>query len=62
MDARKMDRPVQHHTFLADVADVRQIEQGLLQLMEDFQAGSLRAFGELVLPTLSLALPALCGP
>ena len=49
MDARKMDRPVQHHTFLADVADVRQIEQGLLQLMEDFQAGSLRAFGELAL-------------
>ncbi|XP_050732604.1 lateral signaling target protein 2 homolog isoform X5 [Eriocheir sinensis] len=29
-----------------DVADVRQIEQGLLQLMEDFQAGSLRAFGK----------------
>ncbi|XP_045122346.1 lateral signaling target protein 2 homolog isoform X2 [Portunus trituberculatus] len=46
LDARKMDRPVQHHTFLADVADVRQIEQGLLQLMEDFQAGSLRAFGK----------------
>ncbi|KAG0712542.1 Coiled-coil domain-containing protein 28B [Chionoecetes opilio] len=46
MDARQMDRPVQHHTFLADVADVRQIEQGLLQLMEDFQAGSLRAFGK----------------
>lgn len=50
MDARQMDRPVQHHTFLADVADVRQIEQGLLQLMEDFQAGSLRAFGKLILP------------
>ncbi|XP_050732598.1 lateral signaling target protein 2 homolog isoform X1 [Eriocheir sinensis] len=46
IDARKMDRPVQHHTFMADVADVRQIEQGLLQLMEDFQAGSLRAFGK----------------
>ncbi|XP_042239102.1 uncharacterized protein LOC121877410 isoform X3 [Homarus americanus] len=29
-----------------DVADVRQIEQGLLQLMEDFQAGNLRAFGK----------------
>ena len=47
LDARPMERPVQHHTFLADVADVRQIEQGLLQLMEDFQAGSLRAFGKL---------------
>ncbi|XP_076036044.1 uncharacterized protein LOC143021959 isoform X4 [Oratosquilla oratoria] len=29
-----------------DVADVRQIEQGLLQLLEDFQAGNLRAFGK----------------
>ena len=38
-------RPVQHHTFLTDVADVKQIEQGLLQLMEDFQTGNLRAFG-----------------
>lgn len=54
VDARKMDRPVQHHTFMADVADVRQIEQGLLQLMEDFQAGSLRAFGKPVLPVLML--------
>ncbi|XP_069953471.1 uncharacterized protein [Cherax quadricarinatus] len=46
LDSCKMDRPIQHHTFLADVADVRQIEQGLLQLMEDFQAGNLRAFGK----------------
>ena len=46
IDSRKMDRPTQHHTFLTDVADVRQIEQGLLQLMEDFQAGNLRAFGK----------------
>lgn len=46
LDSRQMDRPIQHHTFLADTADVRQIEQGLLQLMEDFQAGNLRAFGE----------------
>lgn len=54
MDARQMDRPGQHHTFLADVADVRQIEQGLLQLMEDFQAGSLRAFGKLIYFTVFL--------
>ncbi|XP_071520782.1 uncharacterized protein [Panulirus ornatus] len=46
LDSRQMDRPIQHHTFLADTADVRQIEQGLLQLMEDFQAGNLRAFGK----------------
>nr|XP_027223849.1 uncharacterized protein LOC113816026 isoform X3 [Penaeus vannamei] len=46
LEPRQMERPTQHHNFLADVADVRQIEQGLLQLMEDFQAGNLRAFGK----------------
>ncbi|XP_076036029.1 uncharacterized protein LOC143021959 isoform X2 [Oratosquilla oratoria] len=43
---RVVERPTPHHTFLTDVADVRQIEQGLLQLLEDFQAGNLRAFGK----------------
>lgn len=56
IDARHMDRPVQHHTFYADVADVRQIEQGLLQLMEDFQTGSLRAFGESLLSSCGAIL------
>ncbi|XP_069979526.1 coiled-coil domain-containing protein 28B isoform X5 [Penaeus vannamei] len=42
------DRPTPGNTLSQkkDVADVRQIEQGLLQLMEDFQAGNLRAFGK----------------
>jgi hypothetical protein len=33
------------HSFLTDVADVRQMEQGLLQLLEDFHLGKLQAFG-----------------
>ena len=41
----RVKRPIQHHAFLTDAADVKQIEQGLLQLMEDFQTGNLRAFG-----------------
>ncbi|XP_064115717.1 putative uncharacterized protein DDB_G0279653 isoform X2 [Macrobrachium nipponense] len=50
MDFSKItrDRPTPGSTISQkkDVADVRQIEQGLLQLMEDFQAGNLRAFGK----------------
>jgi len=33
------------HSFLTDVADVRQMEQGLLQLLDDFHQGKLQAFG-----------------
>ncbi|CAL4071118.1 unnamed protein product [Meganyctiphanes norvegica] len=43
---RAMERPVQHHSFLTDASEVRQMEQGLLQLMDDFQQGNLRAFGK----------------
>ncbi len=39
-------RPCREHTFLTDVADVRQMEQGLLQLLDDFHSGNLQAFGE----------------
>ncbi len=38
-------RPCREHSFLTDVADVRQMEQGLLQLLEDFHTGRLQAFG-----------------
>lgn len=34
------------HSFLTDVADVRQMEQGLLHLLEDFHLGKLQAFGQ----------------
>ncbi|KAH3736735.1 coiled-coil domain-containing protein 28B-like isoform X1 [Dreissena polymorpha] len=38
-------RPCKEHSFLTDVADVRVMEQGLLQLLEDFHSGKIQAFG-----------------
>ena len=40
------NRPCPEHAFLTDVADVRQMEQGLLKLLDDFHSGKLQAFGE----------------
>lgn len=37
--------PCKHHCFLSEVPDVRRMEQALLQLLEDFHSGNLRAFG-----------------
>ncbi|PVD28642.1 hypothetical protein C0Q70_11236 [Pomacea canaliculata] len=37
-------RLTKEHSFLRDVADVRAMEQGLLQLLADFHSGKLRAF------------------
>lgn len=34
------------HSFITDVADVRQMEHGLLQLLDDFHQGKLQAFGK----------------
>uniref|UniRef100_A0A8C4Q3J1 Coiled-coil domain containing 28B n=1 Tax=Eptatretus burgeri TaxID=7764 RepID=A0A8C4Q3J1_EPTBU len=34
-----------HHTFLTDIAEVREMEQGLLGLLGDFHSGKLQAFG-----------------
>jgi len=42
---RIVRRPCKEHSFLTDVADVRAMEQGLLQLLEDFHSGKLQAFG-----------------
>ncbi|KAL8584349.1 hypothetical protein ACOMHN_031969 [Nucella lapillus] len=39
-------RLTKEHSFLTDVADVRAMEQGLLQLLGDFHSGKLRAFNE----------------
>ena len=44
-------RPCKEHTFLTDVADVRVMEQGLIQLLEDFHSGKLQAFGKGLLST-----------
>lgn len=36
-------RPAEH-SFVTDVADVRQMEHGLLKLLDDFHSGHLQAF------------------
>ena len=36
------------HSFLTNVADVRQMEQGLLTLLDDFHLGKLQAFGKAI--------------
>ncbi|XP_066601133.1 coiled-coil domain-containing protein 28B isoform X2 [Prorops nasuta] len=38
--------PCKHHSFLSEVPDVRRMEKALLQLLEDFHSGNLRAFGK----------------
>lgn len=38
--------PLQH-SFLTDVSDVREMEGGLLNLLNDFHSGKLQAFGEM---------------
>ncbi|XP_074602254.1 coiled-coil domain-containing protein 28B isoform X1 [Brevipalpus obovatus] len=35
-----------HSSLIADVADVRSMEQGLLRLLDDFHSGRLQAFGK----------------
>uniref|UniRef100_V9KRC2 Coiled-coil domain-containing protein 28B n=1 Tax=Callorhinchus milii TaxID=7868 RepID=V9KRC2_CALMI len=37
--------PIQH-SFLTDVSDVREMEGGLLNLLNDFHSGKLQAFGK----------------
>jgi len=41
-------RHTTEHSFLTDVADVRQMEHSLLQLLDDFHLGKLQAFGNTV--------------
>lgn len=40
--------PLQH-SFLTDVSDVREMEGGLLNLLNDFHSGKLQAFGKTTL-------------
>ena len=39
------NRKLQDHSFLTDRTDVKQMEQGLLELMDKFNHGKLHAFG-----------------
>ncbi|CAN8017814.1 unnamed protein product, partial [Ixodes persulcatus] len=45
-DGERGGAPCEQHSFLTDVTDVRQMEQGLLQLLHDFHSGKLQAFGK----------------
>ncbi|GCC18267.1 coiled-coil domain-containing protein 28B [Chiloscyllium plagiosum] len=43
----KMTKPAPiQHSFLTDVSDVREMECGLLNLLNDFHSGKLQAFGK----------------
>ncbi|XP_010794273.1 coiled-coil domain-containing protein 28A [Notothenia coriiceps] len=37
--------PIIQHSFLTDVSDVQEMENGLLSLLDDFHSGKLQAFG-----------------
>ncbi|KAM6945539.1 coiled-coil domain-containing protein 28A [Aplochiton taeniatus] len=37
--------PIIEHSFLTDVSDVQEMENGLLSLLNDFHSGKLQAFG-----------------
>lgn len=53
------DRSSQHHCFLSDVMDVRQMEQALLHLLDDFHSGKLRAFGKYEKSIAKMSVPLL---
>uniref|UniRef100_A0A3B5M3K1 Uncharacterized protein n=1 Tax=Xiphophorus couchianus TaxID=32473 RepID=A0A3B5M3K1_9TELE len=44
--AKVVQSPPLQHSFLTDVSDVREMEGGLLNLLNDFHSGKLQAFGE----------------
>lgn len=41
-----VQRPCQTHSFHTDAAEVQQMETVLLELLDDFNSGKLRAFGQ----------------
>lgn len=43
--------PSIQHSFLTDVSDVQEMENGLLSLLNDFHSGKLQAFGNVELFT-----------
>ncbi|KAG0415968.1 hypothetical protein HPB47_006844 [Ixodes persulcatus] len=54
-DGERGGAPCEQHSFLTDVTDVRQMEQGLLQLLHDFHSGKLQAFGAAMITHALLA-------
>ncbi|GFY28716.1 uncharacterized protein TNCV_3440831 [Trichonephila clavipes] len=41
-EGQSTSRPCEQHTFLTDITEVRQMEQGLLKLLDDFHSGNCR--------------------
>ena len=44
----------QEHSFLVDRSDVEQMENGLLELLDDFKKGKLHAFGNVTEHSIEL--------
>uniref|UniRef100_A0A3P9QF75 Coiled-coil domain containing 28B n=2 Tax=Poecilia TaxID=8080 RepID=A0A3P9QF75_POERE len=44
--SKVVQSPPLQHSFLTDVSDVREMEGGLLNLLNDFHSGKLQAFGK----------------
>ena len=42
------DRPCKEHSFITNVDDIQNMQDGLLKLMRDFETGKLSAFGEIM--------------
>ena len=45
-DVLIVQRPCQTHSFHTDAAEVQEMETVLLKLLDDFNSGKLRAFGQ----------------
>ena len=41
-----LERPCKEHSFITDVNDVRNMQEGLLKLLDDFDSGKVQAFGK----------------
>ena len=46
-----VQRPCQTHSFHTDASEVQHMEEGLIKLLDDFNSGKLRAFGNLIFLT-----------
>ena len=46
-----VQRPCQTHSFHTDASEVQHMEEGLIKLLDDFNSGKLRAFGNFIFLT-----------
>ena len=43
-----LERPCKEHSFITDINDVRNMQEGLLKLLDDFDSGKVHAFGKIL--------------